>query len=312
MPPTPANTGATCNINLAFNMLRIFIGLSLAFTYLLMVMGNVVTTTGSGLACPDWPLCYGSVIPPFEFQIWFEWSHRLLGGTTGILILITTVIAWVTTKALERTLVTTALVLLGIGALFGGVIVLIEAPLLEGALHVGIISFHIILSTIIFTLMIVAFRITKTGIEFASEERAYVYLFVIVFVQVVIGIFVRYGQASLACPDFPLCRGEILPALVDGKVTIHIMHRAMALFIFTAVTAYMVYAIKAGYNIGNAVITFALIAVQATLGANIVWSGMFLPFIVLHGAVGFLTLGWLAYRAAPLITKKQTSSPSYM
>ncbi len=299
-------------LNLAFDMLRIFIGLSIAFTYTLMVMGNVVTTTGSGLACPDWPLCYGTVIPPFELQIWFEWSHRLLGGTTGILILSTTIIAWLTVRGLERTLITTALGLLGLGAVFGGVIVLIEAPLLEGALHVGIISFHIVLSTIIFTLMIFAFRVTQKGVEYSSEERTYVYLFAIVFIQVIIGIFVRYGQASLACPDFPLCRGEILPTLIDGKVAIHVIHRAMALLIFTLVTGYMIFAIKAKYNVRNAVITFILVLLQATFGANIVWSGMFLPYIVLHGATGFLTLGWLAYRSAPIITRKQTSFPSYM
>ena len=41
------------------------------------------------------------------------------------------------------------------------------------------------------------------------------------------------------------------------------------------------------------------------LGAMIVWSGMFFPFVVSHGAVGFGLLGWLAYRSAPFFTGKR-------
>ncbi len=55
------------------------LGGSIVSAYILMVMGTFVTSTGSGLACPDWPLCYGTVSPPLELSIWFEWGHRLLG-----------------------------------------------------------------------------------------------------------------------------------------------------------------------------------------------------------------------------------------
>lgn len=282
-------------------MLRLFIGLSVFFTYLLMVMGNIVTTTGSGLACPDWPLCYGTVIPPPQLNIWLEWSHRLLGGTTGFLVLASVIAAWFTKAPREqRLLTTTALGLLGVGVLFGGIIVLIEAPLLQGALHLLVISFHIMLSTVIFTLMILAFKSTSSA-PAKQEESFYPALLAIVFLQVFIGIFVRYGKASLACPDFPLCRGALFPDLVDFKVTIHFIHRLVATLIFLLATGYFVKALMAKKDTVNASVTFGLVLAQATFGVEIVWTGMFLPFIVLHGATGFFTLAWLVYRSSPYL-----------
>jgi len=285
-------------------MNKLFVGLSILFTYLLMVMGNIVTTTGSGLACPDWPLCYGSVVPPLQINIWFEWGHRLLGGLTGLFILASTVLVWRSAAGPERYLTASALGLLGVGAVFGGIIVLIEAPMLKGALHLLVISFHIILATIIFTLLILALRLIPGRGE-PGGGGVYPVLFAAVFAQVIIGVFVRYGQATLACPDFPLCRGLILPELVDFKVTIHFIHRLMALGVFIIVAGYFAQAVTARIDLANASVTLALVLIQATLGVYIVWSGMFLPYVVLHGANGFALLGWLAYRSAPFFMPKQ-------
>ena len=74
------------------------IGLTILSLYLLMIMGAFVTSTGSGLACPDWPLCYGTIRPPFRMHIWFEWGHRLLGGATGLLLILSTIFVWMRYK----------------------------------------------------------------------------------------------------------------------------------------------------------------------------------------------------------------------
>src|SRR5688500_16107579 len=62
---------------------------TVGFTYFLMVWGNLVSSTGSGLACPDWPLCHGTVTPPLRIDIILEWGHRLLAATATILIVAT-------------------------------------------------------------------------------------------------------------------------------------------------------------------------------------------------------------------------------
>src|SRR5690349_17346265 len=63
-----------------------------AVMFALIVVGSIVRTTGSGLACPDWPLCHGRLIPPLQFNILIEWFHRLLALVVGLLLLATA--AW--------------------------------------------------------------------------------------------------------------------------------------------------------------------------------------------------------------------------
>ena len=123
--------------------LPLLLGATLFFTYLLMVMGAFVTSTGSGLACPDWPLCYGSVTPPMRMDIWFEWGHRLLGGIAGILILLSTIFVWRNYRGLPRIFTAAIVLLLFVGVGLGGITVLVEAPLLDSMLNVAIISSHL-------------------------------------------------------------------------------------------------------------------------------------------------------------------------
>ena len=60
--------------------------------FLLMTMGNIVSATGSGLGCPDWPLCHGRLLPPAQTEVLIEFSHRLKAIPFTILLLITVVL----------------------------------------------------------------------------------------------------------------------------------------------------------------------------------------------------------------------------
>ena len=62
-----------------------------------MFVGGYISAAGLGLTCPEWPLCPNGVMPNEEYFI--EWVHRLVAATTGVLILATTIGAWINKDA---------------------------------------------------------------------------------------------------------------------------------------------------------------------------------------------------------------------
>ncbi len=62
--------------------------------YATIVVGGTVRGVGAGLACPDWPLCNGSVVPDLaDTGILVEYVHRLVASLTGLFMLFTVVAA---------------------------------------------------------------------------------------------------------------------------------------------------------------------------------------------------------------------------
>jgi len=55
-------------------------------TVVMIAVGSTVRSTGSGLGCPDWPLCYGGIFPPLEFAAIIEWVHRFIATVISVLV----------------------------------------------------------------------------------------------------------------------------------------------------------------------------------------------------------------------------------
>src|SRR2546425_302697 len=62
---------------------RALVYLTLALSFLVVVWGGVVRVSGSGLGCPDWPLCHGQFLPGLDTATRIEWFHRFLGVAGG-------------------------------------------------------------------------------------------------------------------------------------------------------------------------------------------------------------------------------------
>src|SRR5438094_1923068 len=99
-------------------------------TYALVVLGGVVRVSGSGLGCPDWPLCHGRVLPPLDLHAIIEYSHRTTASLTSGLVLVTAAFAWVAWRR-RRDIVIPATVALGLLVVqvgLGAVTVRLELP----------------------------------------------------------------------------------------------------------------------------------------------------------------------------------------
>ena len=131
-----------------------FIGLITACiitVFSLITLGVVVRVTGSGLGCPDWPLCHGSVIPPLEFHTLIEYSHRLTASLTMAMLILVTGVAWWRYRHHSHVvaLLTLVLILVGVEAALGGIAVLTD-------LSPNIVTVHLLIAQSIFAFLIIA------------------------------------------------------------------------------------------------------------------------------------------------------------
>ncbi|MFB2967959.1 heme A synthase [Aerosakkonema sp. BLCC-F183] len=65
-------------------------------TLLLMAVGSATRVMNAGLACPDWPLCYGQLVPSqqMNLQVFLEWFHRLDAALIGVSAIALVGISW--------------------------------------------------------------------------------------------------------------------------------------------------------------------------------------------------------------------------
>ncbi len=122
--------------------------------YLLMVLGGYVKSIGAGLACPDWPLCYGSLIPSaeywfignekslatFNWGLWSEFTHRLVALIVISLILHLFVIALKNKDEFPevKLVIYLFVILVILQSVFGGLTVLYKLHPLIVTAHLGI------------------------------------------------------------------------------------------------------------------------------------------------------------------------------
>jgi len=200
----------------------------------LIVIGSVVRTTGSGLACPDWPLCQGRLIPPLQFNVLIEWSHRLVALLVSVLLIATCGWALVRSDVRSR-----------LGGLAALAVILLFAQVVLGALTVWkllsplVVSSHLAVALLLFsTLLILALtaqsRIAEpdpplAGVHARAERPPgllplFATATILTYAQALLGGLVSTQGAGLACPDWPTCNGAWLPPM-EGLVGIQMLHR---------------------------------------------------------------------------------------
>lgn len=249
-------------------------------TFLLLFVGGLVTSTGSGLAVPDWPLAFGQLFPPMVGGVLYEHGHRLLAALVGLLTIGLAIWLWVREpRGWVRRLGMGALGAILLQGLLGGVTVL---TLLPAPVSVA----HALLAQGFFCLTVTLAVVTGPGwareaLPSAGRLGAGLPMLCTVTVgvitaQLVVGAIMRHTGAGLAIPDFPLAFGRLLPPLDSGAVLIHFLHRVGAVAVTAAVGGTLAWVLarhrKEAWLTRPALAAAGLLLVQLALGALTIWT----------------------------------------
>jgi cytochrome c oxidase assembly protein subunit 15 len=218
--------------------------LSILSIYLLILAGGIVRSTGSGMGCPDWPKCFGRFIPPtkasdlpLHYEViyqdklhgevlfnptktWIEYINRLIGALTGLIVLITTVLAW---KEGRKVFLPTlaGLLLILANAVLGKYVV-------DSFLLPGVVTAHMLLSIGVIYFLVKALNNQTSSAVISLENRHWIGInLVIVFVQILLGTQVRENM------------DHVIKALGEGAKDqwvaqldlVYIVHRTFSWFI---------------------------------------------------------------------------------
>jgi len=264
------------------------------FAYVQIALGGVVRVSGSGLGCPDWPLCNGRPYPPADAHAIIEYSHRAVGSVTGVLIITTVVMAWVVyrkRRPIVAWLASASLIgIVGEGIL-GGIVVAKElSPWLVVA-HLGLAM--MILGFLVATG--VAAMPASGGVPDLNFRRLAIIATAATYVLLLTGSAVVASGADEGCHSWPLC-GNGVALDFGGANAFTMVHRGSALVfgllmlgvLFTAarrwrtvegmrwvaVAAIAAFVLQVAVGAGSAIAGGAVFNGFHVALASLVWSGV--------------------------------------
>jgi cytochrome c oxidase assembly protein subunit 15 len=281
--------------NLWVHRFAVFVAAS---TLVLIFVGGLVTSTGSGLAVPDWPLSYGQLFPRMVGGILYEHGHRMVAATVGLLIVIQAFWLWRgEPRKWVRLLGGLAVFAVVCQGVLGGITVLLLLPPSVSVGHAGLAEIVLCLTV---TIALVTSRRWRQWSPHAEDSGSpslrslTVVTTVCVYCQILVGALMRHTSSGLAIPDFPLAFGHVVPPYLTRQIFINFAHRIGALFV-SILILWLVLRILRRYSDERALsvpacILLIALTLQIMLGAETVWSGKKVLPTTLHVAVGALIL----------------------
>ena len=214
---------------------RALVYASLLASFLVVVWGGIVRVTGSGLGCPDWPLCHGQFLPSLDPATRIEWTHRFLAIVGGITVASLVLWSLLVYRADRRVLALAliAAVLYPLQAVLGAITVVLELPPEWVTVHLA--NAELLLAAL--TILAVVVRWPTVAMR-PSGGWTWLTLAAAIgtFVLLLTGAYVRGANATTACGDWPGCSPSMdfvsqffgWPAPFVGAVGIQMAHRYAA------------------------------------------------------------------------------------
>ncbi len=213
-------------------------------TFCLLIAGGLVSATESGLACPDWPLCEGKLIPKMVDGKQFEHTHRLVASAVATMTFVLCVLIFRRRREdrLLKRLGAAAAALVVVQALLGALTVKLALPPWVSSLHQATaMAFFCAMVTLAFLTRQRMPGISPEPVNTEARARMRRWILPVIaitYLQVCVGAAMRHTRGGLACGfDFPLCLGKLWPLDAHLGVQIHMLHRVGGFVVAAAVIA---------------------------------------------------------------------------
>ena len=311
-------------------------GIVLAFC--VISLGAYVRLSDAGLGCPDWPGCYGKLLgvpdnhaevneaqaafphaPVEAAKAWKEMIHRYLAGILGLVIAALAALAiW----PRRQTLVAPQIFLVGL--------VLVQAALgmltVTWLLKPVIVTLHLLGGMLILATLVGIHAYTsnaRTGVTSTVLKKSAWLVTALILMQIALGGWTSANYAAMACTDYPLCQGQLMPTDLDWShafvfnrelgqtsdgqmlslqtlTAIHWTHRSFALVVLAACIALAIQLKRqeTTHTLGN-LLLIAVLA-QVCLGISNVWLQWPLGLAVLHNTGAAILLAVAVYTSVQL------------
>lgn len=252
-------------------------------TFVLLVFGATVRVHDAGLSCPDWPLCYGELVPVLDFQIFLEWGHRVLAGSIslGFLGLGALVLRDPALRARAGWFVGAAVLVLATQIVLGGLTVLKLLAFWSVTLH--LLTGNLFLAS----LLTLADRVANPApLPVPGAARALSWAALAAWVlQMSLGGLVSSNYAGLACTEWPTCNGGVWFPTWSGIIGLQLAHRFGAYLLTAVILGFFVATRKVPALSRFGTVALALVLGQVALGVTNVLVGMPEDLAILHSAV---------------------------
>lgn len=293
--------------------------LTIVTVYLLVLAGGIVRSTGSGMGCPDWPKCFGMLIPPtdvsqlpinyqeiyaeklhgeVEFnatKTWIEYANRLLGAFTGLVVLATFVASIFYYFKRDRLIVILSflgVVLVGANGMLGKYVV-------DSFLQPGVVTLHMLLAVLV--IFVLLYAIARAWSEVISVEniqekstlnRVLIITLILSTSQVLLGTQVREAiDKVIANPLFSYNRST----WIEQMGLTFLVHRSYSLVILS-LHVYLIWLLKKNiskvglvYNFMMALLLIVIIEILS--GAIMAYFSVPAYMQPIHLTLAILSLG---------------------
>lgn len=320
-------------------MTRNLAKLALLMAFIVVTLGALTRLMDAGLGCPDWPGCYGQVIPPAHGSLienavvhggkaWMEMIHRYVASALGFVIILIVFFAQkdkATVSNSTRWLTRFLLLLVIAQGLFGMWTVTMK-------LLPQIVTLHLLGGLAVLALLFLLNLMLSPTRRIETEKTPRLLALIVLLLlsgQIALGGWTSSNYAGLACTDFPTCDGHLLPPLefesafdvtqrhdinyegghLDAAplVTIQYVHRLVALVLFVLLLTLVTQLRQIPQMKRHSLLLLFFTVLQVSLGIIIAVTMLPLPLALAHNTGAALLLLDVVYINYVLNANKRTA-----